>query len=201
LESESEAGGAAQPSAAAAADDDDYLHAAHEAQRKRVDALATPVPDDDFEIPDEDFEVPDDDFEIPDEDFDALDGEPAKPEPEPQPEPQPERREPSFAEVLALAEAQKNAPPAAPDPVFSGLLNLVDRLNSGKVTLHMAAQQQNAEAAKQIVALEPSHIKLLNDDALVPFFLAGMKGKTELLDVIHEAAIQVTKRSFFAIYI
>jgi ankyrin repeat protein len=94
--------------------------------------------------------------------------------------------------------ARPASPEAAPEPEPAKppkldpdrVRELLTYAGTNNITLHMTVEKQIFEMTKQIVDLDPSQIKTLNDQAQVPFFAAAMNGKAELLPLIHEAAIR-----------
>ena len=92
------------------------------------------------------------------------------------------------AELFPPALETEPEPEPAANP--SGVRQMLQFVGPSNVTLHMTAENQALEMCKQLVDMDPSQIKKHDGQALVPFFVAGMHGKTKLLPVIHEAALR-----------
>ena len=88
----------------------------------------------------------------------------------------------------AMTEVESEPEPASANS--DRVREMLGYVGTSNVTLHMAVEKQIFEVTKQILDLDPAQMKKHNEQALVPFFAAGMTGKTELLPVIHEAAIR-----------
>jgi len=95
-----------------------------------------------------------------------------------------------LAELLPTTPETELEPEPAKVPNPSGVRQMLQFVGPSNITLHMTAENQALEMCKQLVDLDPSQMKKCDDQALVPFFVAGMNGKTELLPVIHEAAVR-----------
>lgn len=118
-------------------------------------------------------------------------------DPDPEEEPEQDHEDPDELEELNEPDRlDELVPPAAEAKPHKPKINpvkvreLLQYVGTDKLTLHDAVDNNAAEMARQICDMSPDQIKRHNGKMLVPFFAAGMNGKTELLPVIHEAAIR-----------
>jgi ankyrin repeat protein len=58
------------------------------------------------------------------------------------------------------------------------------------ISLHMAADYHLPDICADMCQRTPEDIAKVNEKGFVPFFLAGMKGHTEMVAAIHEAALR-----------